>query len=56
MEPTMYKLVAEVWKHGWVGEVSSLEFATLEAAEQAMADWGRFGVDNTCDEADRICI
>ena len=52
----MYRLVAEAWKHRWAGEVASRSFATVEEAEALMRSWGRYGVDNLCDEADRICI
>lgn len=52
----MFKLVAEAYKQKYNGIVSSRTFETREEAETVMREWGRFGVDNLCDEADRICI
>jgi hypothetical protein len=52
----MYRLVAEAWSQHWAGEIASRDCATIEEAEAVMRDWGRFGVENLCDEADRICI
>jgi hypothetical protein len=52
----MFKLVAEAHKQGFAGVVSSRSFDSVEAAEQVMRKWARFGVDGLCDEADKLCI
>lgn len=52
----MFKLVAEAYKQKYNGVVASRTFETREEAEKVMRQWGRFGVENLCDEADRIRI
>jgi len=52
----MFYLVAESAHPRFKGEVARRPFETLEAAEALMRTWARFGVENLCDEADRICV
>lgn len=52
----MFYLVAESAHPRFNGEVARRPFETLEAAETLMRTWARFGVENLCDEADRICV
>lgn len=52
----MYILVAASEKPILDGIVAKRTFATLEEAETEMRNWGRFGVENQCNEADAIYI
>lgn len=52
----MYTLVAASRKPILDGIVATRTFKTLEEAETLMKEWGRFGVDNQCNEADLIYI
>ena len=52
----MYILLAEMATPEWSGEIGRESCDTLDAAEQKMARWARFGVDAYCNEADQIRI
>jgi hypothetical protein len=55
-EATMYVLLADRTIPGWSGIVGCEEFESLDAAEQQMKKWARFGVDSYCNDPDNICI
>jgi len=50
----MYTLVAATRKPILDGVVATRSFSTIEDAERTMQDWARFGVENSCNEADAI--
>jgi len=52
----MYTLIAGLHSEAWTGEVRRGQFPTLEAAEQQMTTWARFGVDSYCTAANVLVI
>lgn len=52
----MYTLVAASRKNVLDGIVATERHETLDDAQKVMREWGRFGVQNQCNEADAIYI
>lgn len=52
----MYQLVANVDSPDWMGEVARESFASIKEAEQTMAKWAKYGIDDYCNEPDTLHI